>query len=71
MTMANSEIRRITVPVGSTIRATRQDGTQSIYVFEGTEPQGDIFVDGSGQRHRDVGEYTKLERKTDDGWMPV
>lgn len=69
--MANSDMRRISVPVGSTIRATRQDGTQSIYVFEGTEPQGGIFVDESGQRHRDVGEYSNLERKTDDGWVPV
>lgn len=71
MTVTNSDIRRISVPAGSTIRVTRQDGTESIYVFEGTEPQGGVFVDESGQRHRNVGEYMKLELKTDDGWMPV
>lgn len=37
----------------------------------GTDPKGGIFEDDTGQRHGDVGEYSKLEIKTDTGWENV
>lgn len=69
--MSNRELRRINIPMGYTIRVTRVDGTETIYVFHGTDPQGGIYEDESGQRHREVGEYAELALKTDDGWMAV
>lgn len=69
--MSNSEFRRINVPAGATIRVTRGDGTQVIYIFHGTDQQGGIYEDENGQRHRDVGEYRELHIQTDQGWAPV
>ena len=69
--MTYSEFRKLNVPAGATIHATRTGGTQAIYVFHGTDSQTGIFEDENGQRHRDVGEYVKLAIKTNKGWTAV
>lgn len=69
--MLNRELRRINIPMGSTIRVTRVDGSEAIYVFHGTDQQGGIYKDESGKRHRDVGDYAELALMTDDGWTAV
>jgi len=35
----------------------------------GTDPKGGIFEDDIGQRHGDVGAFSKLAIKTDTGWQ--
>jgi len=37
----------------------------------GSDPKGAIFEDDTGQRHGDVGEYSKLEIKPGTGWQNV
>lgn len=69
--MTNSEFRKINIPAGATIRVTRGDGTQAIYIFHGTDPQGAIYEDETGQRHGDVGEYRELHIESDNGWVAV
>ena len=69
--MPHSEFRKINIPLGSTIRVTRKDGSHTIYIFRGSDPQGAIFEDDGGQRHGDIGEYSTLEVETNDGWTAV
>jgi hypothetical protein len=69
--MTNSELRRISIPLGAAIRVTRMDRTYTIYVFRGSDSQGAIYEDESGQRHGDVGVYRELAIKTEDGWATV
>lgn len=63
--------RTINVPLGSTIRARRSDGTHDVYVFRGTDPQGPIYEDSNGARHGDIGEYQELSIKTSTGWVVI
>lgn len=69
--MSQNEFRKINVPLGATIRITRTDGSNATYIFHGSDPQGGIFEDDSGKRHGDIGEYSKLEIKTDHGWSTI
>jgi hypothetical protein len=69
--MANGELRRISIPLGATIRVTRTDGSEQIYIFRGSDQQGAIYEDENGQRHSDIGIYRELAVKDQNGWQPV
>ncbi len=69
--MKNTELRRIDIPLGATIRVTRRDGAHAIYVFRGSDSHGGFYEDDAGKRHGDVGEYTELVIKTADGWTAI
>jgi hypothetical protein len=63
------EIRRISIPLGAKVTVKRQDGTTEDFVFRGTDAQGGIYEDSSGQRHKDVGVYVDI-RINDGPWSP-
>ncbi|MDP1686479.1 hypothetical protein [Hydrogenophaga sp.] len=50
----------ITIQLGSTVRVRRPDGSIDTFVFRGTDTEGPIYEDASGQRHRDVGVYVGI-----------
>ena len=60
--------RTIHIPIGATIRVTRDDGSVEIYVFRGSDAQGAIYEDSAGIRHLDVGVYTEIAIKSGRGW---
>lgn len=69
--MKNVELRRINMPIGSTIRVSRNDGSQAIYIFKGTDRNGAFYLDEEDQRHSEIGVYVQLEIKTETGWALV
>ena len=69
--MASGELRRISIPLGATIRVTRTDDSEEIYIFRGSDQQGAIYEDEKGQRHSDIGIYRELAVKNQNGWQPV
>lgn len=56
------------IPLGATIRVTREDGRMEIYVFRGSDTQGAIYEDSSGIRHSDVGVYVEIAIKSAKDW---
>ena len=56
------------IPLGVTIRVTREDGRMEIYVFKGSDAQGVIYEDSAGNRHSDIGVYTRIAIKSEKDW---
>ncbi|MEC4748582.1 hypothetical protein [Methylomicrobium sp. Wu6] len=44
----------VTIPLGATVKISRQDGSSESYKFLGSDEKGLIFHDSNGQRHADV-----------------
>lgn len=64
----NVKKKRITIPLGGTIRVEREDGSYDVFVFRGTDAQGAIYEDRDGVRHGDIGVYVEIALKSGTGW---
>jgi len=56
------------IPLGATLRVKREDGSFEIYVFQGSDQHGAIYMDLHGVRHGDVGLYVEIAIKNTNGW---
>jgi hypothetical protein len=60
--------KSVTIPLGASLRVKREDGNFEIYVFQGSDENGAIYIDAQGIRHGDVGLYIEIAIKTSSGW---
>jgi hypothetical protein len=60
--------KTIHIPIGATIRVTREGGSVEIYVFRGSDAHGAIYEDSAGIRHSDIGVYTEIAIKSGRDW---
>lgn len=61
--------RQLSIPVGATVRVTRQDGSHDVYVFRGSDGNGLIYEDAQGGRHGDLGVFKEVAIKSGGGWQ--
>lgn len=63
--------RSINIPLGATVRVTREDGRFEFFVFRGADNQGVIYEDVQGGRHADLGVYTEIAIKEGAAWKAL
>lgn len=57
------------IELGAEVRVTRMNGEIEHYVLRGTDAQGPILFDSTGQRNHDFGTFRKVEKNTGNGWV--
>lgn len=63
--------KTIHIPLGSTVRVKREDGSYEVFVFRGSDAQGGIYEDETGTRHGDIGVYVEIALKSVSGWTAL